>query len=287
MQKHIRFLSGALLALSLSAPAFAQDQTEQTEASAATVVATVNGVDITLGHMIAAAATLPQQYQQLSDDVLYSGILQQLIQQSALSQSFTETLPPRVVYSLENEKRSLVAGEVIENILAGTDVSEDVQALYDEQYGSVEAEDEYNASHILVETEEAALEVLTSLDEGADFAETAKEKSTGPSGPGGGELGWFGSGAMVPEFEAAVIALEEGEVSSPVQTQFGWHVIRLNEVRKADVPTLDDVRTELESQARRTVAEAAIERFSEEAEVLRPEGDPVDPALLRRIDLLE
>ena len=92
---------------------------------------------------------------------------------------------------------------------------------------------------------------------------------------------------MVPSFEAATIELEVGEVSQPVQTQFGWHIIRLNETRKMDIPTLEDVRAELEAEARRAVATEAIEATTSSAEVVAPEGDPVDPALLRRIDLLE
>ena len=76
--------------------------------------------------------------------------------------------------------------------------------------------------------DDEAKAIVEELKGGADFAATAREKSTGPSGPGGGSLGWFGAGAMVPEFETAVAAMEAGDISDPVQTQFGWHVIKLN-----------------------------------------------------------
>ena len=90
---------------------------------------------------------------------------------------------------------------------------------------------EYNASHILVATEGEAIQLKIEIDDGADFSQSARDNSTGPSGPSGGELGWFGPGVMVPPFEKAVFALEVGEVSNPVQTLFGWHLIKLNQVR--------------------------------------------------------
>jgi peptidyl-prolyl cis-trans isomerase C len=291
MQKQLKFLTTAILAAGLALPVLAQGQlpedTSGEPPSAATVVATVNGVEITLGHMIAARATLPQQYQELPDQVLFDGILEQLIQQSALAQSFDGELPPRVVLSLENETRSLKAGEAIEAIMAKAVSEEDVKVAYDAAYGSIDPQEEFNASHILVETEEEAKAVKELLDGGADFAETAREKSTGPSGPNGGELGWFGQGAMVPTFEAAVVALSTGEISAPVQTQFGWHVIKLNEKRQADIPGLEDVRADLENELRREAAEKAIEETADKADIKLRSGTALDPSLLKNLQLLE
>jgi peptidyl-prolyl cis-trans isomerase C len=283
MQKHLRFLAGAVLAAGLASPVLAQDETQP---DAGTVVATVNGTDITLGHMIAALASLPEQYQQLPDQTLYDGILEQLIQQSALSQSFTGDLPPRVIVQLENEERSLRAGEAIEQALDGAVSEEDIQAAYDAEYGAMDPQEEYNASHILVETEGEALAIKEAIEGGADFAETAREKSTGPSGPNGGELGWFGTGMMVAPFEAATIALEVGEVSDPVQTQFGWHIIKLNETRMAEIPQIDAVRGELMATLRREAIDEVIKASTEGAEIVLPEGQVIDAALLRQLDLL-
>jgi len=247
MQKRLNLIGAAALGLVLALPVAAQD------ADADTVVATVNGTEITVGHMIVARATLPDQYKQLPDDVLFRGILDQLIQQTALSASLTTEPPKRVELSLENERRSLLAGEVVETVLA-EDVSEEaLQAAYDEKYAAVDASEEYNASHILVETEEEAKAIKEQLDGGADFAEMAKEKSTGPSGPNGGALGWFGTGMMVPPFEAAVIAMKPGDISDPVKTQFGWHIVTLLETRKKEAPSLDEVREELMQEDRKSV----------------------------------
>ncbi|MEL6618845.1 MAG: peptidylprolyl isomerase [Pseudomonadota bacterium] len=266
-------------AAALALPAAAQD--------ANTVVATVNDTEITLGHMIVAMSTLPQQYQQLPDSVLYDGILNQLVQQSLLAQSFEGELPTRAQVALENETRSVTAGEAVELLLADALTPEALQAAYDARFEGATPGTEYNASHILVENEETALAIKAEIEAGADFAATAQEKSTGPSGPNGGALGWFGSGAMVPSFEAAVIALEVGAVSDPVQTQFGWHVIKLNETRTAEQPALDEIRPELEEQLRAEALAARIDALTEAGEVVVDTENPVDPALLRNLSLLD
>ncbi|EDQ06291.1 putative parvulin-type peptidyl-prolyl cis-trans isomerase [Sulfitobacter indolifex] len=281
MQKPLTFLSSLALAAAVALPVAAQD-----EPGVDTVVATVNDTEITLGHMLVARATLPQQYQQLPDDVLFQGILDQLVQQTALADSFTGELPPRVTLSIENETRSLTAGEAIEGVMAEDVSDEELQAAYDAQYKDAEPEQEFNASHILVETKEEADAIKAELEGGADFAEVAKEKSTGPSGPGGGSLGWFGPGMMVPEFEEAVAGMEAGGVSEPVETQFGWHVIKLNETRTGEAPALEDVREELETQVRQTKVQTAIESLTEAAKVDRSAAEGIDPTVLKNTEWL-
>lgn len=278
MQNRLKFVAALGVAWILALPAQAQD--------ADTVVATVNGTDITVGHMIVARNSLPEQYQQLPDAVLFQGILDQLVQQTVLKDSFDGTLPARVTKSIENETRSLIAGEKVEQILAEDIPVEDIQALYDSTYSSDAPETEYNASHILVETKEEADTIKADLEGGADFASTAREKSTGPSGPNGGSLGWFGKGAMVPSFEAAVVELESGAISDPVETQFGWHVIQLNETRTKDAPKFEDVREELLAEVRRTKLESVIAEMEKAADVDRSGADGIDPTILKDLELL-
>jgi len=282
MQKPLTFLTSMALVAAMSLPVTAEGETD-----VQTVVATVGGVEITVGHMIAAHATLPEQYRQLPSEVLFKGILDQLVQQTALQQSFSGDLPARVDIQLENERRSLTAGEVINGIMQQDVPDADLQAAYEDQYADAEKGEEYNASHILVETQEEADAVKAELDEGADFATLAREKSTGPSGPGGGALGWFAQGAMVPEFESAVVGMEAGAVSDPVETQFGWHVIKLNEKRLMEAPALEDVREDLELQVRQTRVQAEIERVTAEADVDRSAAEGVNPEILKQIELLD
>ena len=278
-----RLLTAAILAASTALPVFAQ---QEADGDAGTVLATVGDSEITLGHLIAMVPRLPEQYQQLPDDVLFQGLLDQAIQQEILAQDARGDMDRAVELGLENETRAFLASEAVNDIAARPLDDAAVQAAYDEQYGSAEAEQEYNASHILVETEEEARAIKAQLDDGADFAELAREKSTGPSGPNGGQLGWFGAGMMVPEFETAVAAMEAGQVGEPVETQFGWHVILLNETRMSEAPALDEVRAEIEAGLRQQAVEAEVARLTEGAAVERPEVE-VDPALVRNADLLD
>lgn len=284
MQKRLTFLAPLAFAATLALPASAQ---ETVTADPSVVVATVGDTEITVGHMIVAWASLPQQYQELPDEVLFQGILDQLVQQSALEQQFTGELPKRVEIQIENERRSLTAGEAINTIMEAPLDEAEVQAAYDADYGTTDQEPEYNASHILVETEEAALEVVAALEGGAEFAAVAREKSTGPSGPNGGQLGWFGKGAMVPEFEQAVIAMEPEGISAPVKTQFGWHIIRLNETRVPDAPALEEVREQIEMQIRQIRAQTKIEEVTAAADVDRSGADGINPSVIKQVTALE
>ena len=227
---------------------------------AGTVLATVGEEEITLGHLIAVADSLPPQFQELEDAQLFSGLLEQIIRQAAIAQSLGDTLPNGLELSLESQRWALLANSVIDGAINAAVTDEALQTAYDEQFGNTEPEQEFNASHILVETEEEAIALVEELEGGADFAELAAARSIGPSGPNGGALGWFGMGMMVPTFEAAVTEMEPETVSDPVQTQFGWHVIRLNEVRDSTAPTLEEVRGTLEE---RLSEEAAQEVFDQ------------------------
>lgn len=279
MSKTPRFLLAAAVSLGLALPALAQP-------SADTVVATVGGEEITLGHMIMMAAQLPQEYQQIPDDVLYDAVLDQLIRQAAVAQTISGNLSTEARLAMENERRSFLAGEALSGIAAAAVTDEALQAAYDARYANAEPELEYNASHILLETQEEAKEIKAKLDEGADFAEMAKEHSTGPTGPNGGALGWFGKGMMVKPFEDAVVALKVGEVSEPVQSDFGWHVILLNEQREKPTPSLDEVRAELTSEIQQAAIGTALDEITAAATVTRSE-EKIDPAELRNMELVK
>jgi len=269
------------------AATFSQPATAQDNPDIDTVLATVNGTDITLGHMIALRASLPAQYGQLPAEILFTGILDQLIQQTLLMQSFEGDVSKRSELVLENERRAILATEAIENVMQGDLDDATVQAAYDERYASAAQDTEYKAAHILVETEEAARDLIAQLDGGADFAALAREHSTGPSGPNGGDLGWFGPGVMVESFFNAVASLEPGAVSEPVQTQFGWHVIKLNETRLTETPSLDEVRAEIEETLRQEKFDAHVETLSGNATITRNDASGIAPETINNLELLE
>ena len=283
MSKHLKFLRTAALAMLVATPALAEDAPD-----IKTVVASVNGQDITLGELIAVHGALPEQYRQLPTEVLYDGILNQLVQQAALAQTLKGPVPSAVEIALKNERRSLLAGVALTDFLKDKEFSDaEVQAAYDAKYADFEAPSEYNASHILVETEEEAKAIRESLMAGADFAETAKAKSTGPSGPSGGALGWFGAGQMVKPFEDAVASLEVGDISMPVQTQFGWHLIILNDKRQQEAPSLEDEREGLLAQMQADAVDAYIAGLVTDADVDRTGAEQFDPSVILRGDLLD
>ena len=259
-----------------------------TDATADTVVATVDGVDITLGQMMLVRMGLPQQYSQLPPDVLYNGILDQLIQQIVLEKSFDGEEPKIVTYAIQNERHARMANEAINAFLADAVTEEQVQAAYDEQFAGEPGATEYKARHILVETEEEARAIIEELDGGADFATLAQEKSTGPSGPNGGDLGWFGPGMMVKPFEDATVGLEPGSYGKdPVQTQFGWHVILLEDKRDQAAPELEEVRGEIEAELQNAAVKAHIDALIEQADIDRSGAEGIDPSMLTNTDLLE
>ncbi|WP_425051107.1 peptidylprolyl isomerase [Psychromarinibacter sp. S121] len=279
-------LASAAFALSLAAPVAAQDAETPAEVTADTVVATVGGVDITIGHMIVMREALSDQNKTLPDDVIFEGLLERLVQQRAVGGSVTE---PSLAAELaiENEESAILASTKVTEIAESIEITdEDLQEAYASKYADYEPVKEFNASHILVATEEEAQALIEELDGGADFAELAKEKSTGPTGPNGGNLGWFGAGMMVPEFEQAVMALEDGAVSEPVQTQFGWHVIKLNETRLPEAPALDEVRDTIEAELWETRLRDEIAGLVDATEIDRPDLSGIDPAVLKDTSLI-
>ena len=180
-----------------------------------------------------------------------------------------------------------MAAQVIEDIVDDAVTDEAVQALYEETYLQGEPTEEFNASHILVATQEEAAAIAEDVRGGADFATVAQEKSTGPSGPNGGQLGWFGPGMMVPEFQTAVEGMEIGAISDPVQTQFGWHVIKLNEKRVQAAPELASVREELEATLSQDAVSQRIDELTASADVTRTAKEEVDTSVLSNLGLLE
>ncbi|MEJ6708555.1 MAG: peptidylprolyl isomerase [Amylibacter sp.] len=277
--KIARFIASSTLAVFMATTAIAQNAP-----TAQTVVATVNGQDITVGHVIALASRLPERFQQLPDADLFKGVMEQLIQQTTLSVD-VDVNQKAIQLAIENETRALLASEALTKIEDAATTEELIEKAYGEQYTDTKGDEEYRAAHILVKTEDEAKELVTTLEGGADFSELAKEKSTGPSGPRGGDLGWFSLGQMVPEFEQAVVALEPGTISTPVKTQFGWHVMKLNEKREKPKPTLVEVRAQLMDSMKTKAVGDHIEKLQLTADIQRVDIE-IDPSVIRNTDML-
>lgn len=287
--KMLRTACLALPVLLLPGLAPAQETTQETAPQDAatdagtngadTVVATVGGQDVTAADLRVLLSTLPDQYRQLPPEVLLPGLIDQAVQQQALALT-VEEVPAEVERELEVQRRSRIAALALTRHLEDAVTDEDVRAAYDEQVAGFEGAQQYDASHILLESEEDALAAIEAIEGGADFAEVAQERSTGPSAPRGGALGWFGAGQMVPEFEAAVQELEDGEVSAPVETQFGWHVIRLNDTRAAPAPAFEEAETEIRGRLQSDSVRNYVAEVEAATEIERTPIEELDPALL-------
>jgi len=166
---------------------------------------------------------------------------------------------PRLAARIELQKHGARAQAVAADFISNASVSEEeILAAYAEQI-KLAPPLQFKARHILVASQGEAIDLITQLDGGANFEELAKEKSTGPSGPNGGDLGWFSPDQMVAPFSTAVAALADGGYTSePVQTQFGWHVILREESRESEPPTFESVRDVINQQVQQNKFEAHI-----------------------------
>ena len=254
------------------------------EANLDTVVATVGGTELTIGHMLDVKRQLPEQYQTLEGSVLFNGIIDQLIQQELLSGTITDD-PSWLGTAMENQRRNILSSVVINALRADAITEDALQTAYASKFPEGSGEQEYKASHILVETEQEARDLLVMLDDGADFGGLATEHSTGPSGPRGGDLGWFGKGQMVTPFENAVMGMDAGTYTGPVQTQFGYHLIFLNDRRVTAPPPFEDVRGELEVEIQNAAVEDHLRGLIANADVVMSDGT-IDPSVLSTLDLM-
>ncbi|WP_421856945.1 peptidylprolyl isomerase [Oricola sp.] len=217
----------------------------------ATVVGTVAGMPVTERDLDMTFTDLQDQLGQVPDADRRIAALTALIDIRTLAEKAeaagmaeTDDFKARLEFLRQRAlHNAFFRQEVVEKI---TDA--DVRARYDREVAATPPENEVRARHILLETEDDAKAVIAELDGGADFEQLAKDRSTGPSGPSGGDLGYFSRGRMVPEFEAAAFALDVGAYSSaPVRTDFGWHVIKLEDRRQVQPPAFADVEAQIRS----------------------------------------
>ena len=220
-----------------------------TEAPAVTgvVIATVNSTPITQAELdvYSGQRKAPNNSAEANTQeiIMKELISLELMRQESLSKGLDKQ--PMVVATMDQQVRTALAGAAIQNFMVSNPVTdEDAKKVYDEKMGKPTKE--FNARHILVKEQDEAVVIIELLDKGGDFSELAKEKSTGPSGASGGELGWFNETQMVKPFSEAAAGLEKGQYTkTPVQTQFGWHVIILDDSRESTPPPFDDVKDRL------------------------------------------
>lgn len=278
----------ALLGAAPAVGAYAQDAAAPAAAPAEvapeTVVATVGGEPITEADLSFAAEDLAQDLAQMPAAERRAFLLRVLIDMKVMSGAAreagmdqTELFAQRLNYLEERALRRAYFADAI----AGQVTEEAVRGEYDAFVAKFVPQDEVHARHILVETKEEADAIKAELDAGGDFAAIAQEKSIDPgSGANGGDLGFFAKGMMVPEFETAAFALANpGDVSAPVQSQFGWHIIKLEEKRPSAPPAFEQVAPQIQQQVLMRVFNEKVEELMAGRAV-----EITDPALKATMD---
>ncbi|MFK5948292.1 MAG: peptidylprolyl isomerase [Methylococcales bacterium] len=240
-------------------------------------VAVVNGKYISKATLAGIESELNKRQpgQSFPKEKLVEELIQrELLLQEALKKKLDKTV--KYTTQLETIKTGLLTQAAVEDFLKSNPITDaDIKAEYDKNVAA--SGTEYKARHILVKTEEEANNIIAELSKGADFAELAKTKSTGPSGPQGGDLGWFAAGQMVAPFSEAVIALEDNKFTlTPVKTQFGYHVILREGSRAQTPPPFESVKERIRPMLQRKKMQSFLTELRQQAkvEILLPKAIP-------------
>ena len=248
-----------LLATSIISLAFATTAlTAEDKATTDVVIATVNGDKIMKSTLDGYLAVLSKSGKRVAnkqaavDDLVATEIALQEARKSDILNR------PETKKAIQDYTRNILLKTWTKEKVDAFDITDDaIKAAYDERVTKL-ASKEYNARHILVKTEDEAKAIIKELDGGADFEKLAKEKSTGPSSSNGGSLGWFKAATMVPAFANAVKSMNKGDVSkTPVKTQFGYHIIKVEDSRDTKLPTLES----LKGQLKRVIAQKKMLKY--------------------------
>ncbi len=286
-------MSRRAFALCLSAclavvPAAAQAQktpaktAETGKANEDPIVAKVNGTVLHRSDLLALQSLQPPQLRQQPLEKVYQPLLEQLVAMTLVAQAAKKAKlgeDPRAKKLLELHEDEILQDLYFEGVFKKEITEQKLKARYQEYLKTSGPQQEVKARHILVPSEAEAKEIIEQLKKGADFATLAKEKTTDPAGKAsGGDLGWFTEKDMVPEFAHAAFALKKGEVTpKPVKTQFGWHVIKLEDRRETKPPTYEQMAPRLTQEMMQEIGNARIKQLADASkiEVFKPDGSPV------------
>ena len=234
-------------------------------------VATLNGETIWLEEVMRAVEGLPQEYRQAPMDSYFDQLVAEVIDTKlAAAAGYESNLnkDEAVAQAMKMAADRILAEAFLSATINSQITDEAIAAAYDAFVADTASREQVTASHILVETKEAAQEIIAKLNDGGDFATLAKESSTGPSGPNGGALGTFGRGQMVPVFETTAFSMPVGSFSAePVQTQFGWHVIAVSDRSVQPAPVMEEMRAQLSNNLSRQYLGRLLETLRADAAI--------------------
>lgn len=211
------------------------------------VVATIDGDNIYLADIKNVAEQIPQ-LAELPFDMIYPQLLQKYITKEIVYRSAQDSdiqNDPHVQIALKEARDTILSKAYLEKRISELATPEKLKELYQAEVKNMERQDEVHARHILVRTEKEARDVLVQLEAGADFKMLADTKSLDAENGNGGDLGYFQKNMMIPEFGEAVFALKKGQLSKPIKTPFGWHIVLVEDRRLAAPPAFEDVQEQL------------------------------------------
>jgi peptidyl-prolyl cis-trans isomerase C len=244
------------------------------------VLAKVNGSEIRQSDVNVAEEELGPSLAQLDPATKQENVLSFLIDMKIIAKAAEDK---KIENSDDFKKRLAFARErlLMDKLLASEGKAaitpDAMKAVYEDASKQITSEQEVHARHILVPTEEEAKKIEEQLKKGADFAELAKKESKDPGASDGGDLGFFTKEQMVPEFSKVAFTLEPGKISDPVKTQFGWHIIKVEEKRARKAPTFDQVKPQIEQFVTRKAQADYVAKLRETAKVERMDK-PAVPA---------
>ena len=245
------------------------------------VVAIVNGDVIHMSDLQLAYERLPEQYRAMPLGSIYPALLNGLVGgKLAFQAAHRDGLrnDPEHPKTMANIEERLLERLYMTRTIEARMTDEALQAEYERHITRVAGKEEVHARHILVETETEGQAVIDELAKGAEFAELAKTRSKGPSGPNGGDLGFFAKDEMVPPFAEAAFAMKAGESStSPVKTDFGWHVILVVERRVGAPPAFAEVEKTVREELSKALSATVMQELNEGAvvQLFGPDGQPL------------
>jgi peptidyl-prolyl cis-trans isomerase C len=245
------------------------------------VLAKVNGSEIRQSDLALAEEELGPSLAQMDPATKKENVLAFLIDMKIVAKAAED----KKVENSEDFKKRLSFSRnrlLMDSLLASegkaATTDEAMKKVYEDASKQITGEQEVHARHILVETEDEAKAVEDELKKGADFAELAKKKSKDPGASDGGDLGFFTKDQMVPEFSTVAFSLEPGKISDPVKSQFGWHVIKVEEKRNRKAPDFDQVRAQIETYVTRKAQADYVAKLRADAKVERMDQAAADPA---------
>ena len=247
------------------------------------IVANVNKEKISLETMIHAMNELPPEIQSQPFMSYYEELLERVIDIKLIAQEGKKINleeEPSVKAAIDFVTEKVLMQAFLSKYVQKNISEESLKASYNNYIADETSREEIKASHILLDTQNEAVEVIKMLNNGDDFAEVAKNKSTGPSGPSGGDLGWFKRGQMVPPFENAAFSLGQNEISQkPIQTQFGWHVIKVFEKRIPQAPSYENMKNNLIQDLERKIVSKKIQDLRNNALIEKLSSSELEPLL--------